>query len=76
MQRMTTPQRCCSLTEACQQLGISKGLLRQEIVAGRLRVAKAGRRVLVPLGAIDQWLAGAMTPSVERVDAPAEPPHV
>ena len=60
MQRMTTPQRCCSLTEVCQQLGISKGLLRQEIKAGRLRVAIVGRRVLVPVEALDEWLRKAM----------------
>ena len=60
MRRTTTPRRCYSLTEACQQLGISKGLLRREIVAGRLRVAMVGRRRLLPVEAVDDWLKKAM----------------
>jgi excisionase family DNA binding protein len=54
-------RRCYSVTETSKQLSISKGLLQQEIRAGRLRVARVGRRVLVPQESIDRWLARAMS---------------
>ena len=61
MRRKKTRRRCFSITETSYQLGVCKGLVQQEIKAGRLRVAKAGRRVLVPQESIDRWLARAMS---------------
>ncbi len=52
--------RCLSLAETRVKVGVSAGTLRNEIKAGRLKVARIGSRVLVPLSAIDDWLAKAM----------------
>ena len=60
MRRTQTPQRCYSPTEVRLRHGISKGLLDKEIKAGRLRVARVGRRILVPADAINHWLRKAM----------------
>jgi excisionase family DNA binding protein len=48
-----------SLTQLRDQLGISEGLLHKEIKAGRLSVARVGRRILVPVEAADAWLRKA-----------------
>jgi excisionase family DNA binding protein len=46
-----------SPTEAAQALGISRAKLYEELASGRLRSVKSGKRRLIPVGALDEWLA-------------------
>ena len=59
MKHQQTHRRCLSLAQLRHQVGVSEGLLEKEIKAGRLRVARVGRRVLVPVEAVDEWLRRA-----------------
>jgi len=60
MKRKKARQRCLSVAQLRAEVGVSEGLLRQEIRAGRLRVARVGRRILVPVEAVNDWLKTAM----------------
>ena len=59
MKQQETHRRCLSLAQLRDQVGTSEGLLKEEIKAGRLRVARVGRRILVPVEEIDEWLKKA-----------------
>ena len=62
-----------SVDEAAELLGVGRSLLHDEISAGRLRVARVGRRVLVPADALRELLTMG---GISGGDAPAEPPMV
>ncbi len=47
---------CLSVTETATTLGVSKPTVWAAIARGELRVARAGRRVLVPVASIHDWL--------------------
>jgi excisionase family DNA binding protein len=47
---------CLSVTETANAVGVSKPLVWQAIARGDLTVARAGRRVLVPVAAIHNWI--------------------
>ena len=51
---------CLSVAETAAVIGVSKPTVWDEIKKGRLRVAKVGRRTLVPVDAIQAWLASMM----------------
>ena len=48
------PDRLLSIPEAAESLGIGRSALYGEIGAGRLRVIRIGRRVLIPSSAISE----------------------
>jgi excisionase family DNA binding protein len=48
---------CLSVAEACKVAGIGRTGLYQAINCGSLIVRKAGRRTLVPVDSLKQWLA-------------------
>jgi len=48
-----------SVPEAQAQLGIGRNLIWRLINDGTIRTVRAGRRVLVPVGAIEEFLAGS-----------------
>jgi len=50
-----------SVAEAAETLGLSKATVWDEIKKGRLKVARVGRRVLVPVSSMRAWLAAAMS---------------
>jgi excisionase family DNA binding protein len=52
---------CLSVTETARAVGISKPVIWGAIAQGRLKVARSGRRVLVPVAAIEEWLKSLMT---------------
>jgi excisionase family DNA binding protein len=56
-ERATVPRIALRIAEAARALGISKPTVEAEIRAGRLRVRRVGRRVLVPVAAIEEWLS-------------------
>ena len=45
-----------SVYETARRTGVSQGFIRQEIRRGNLRAAKLGRRVVVPMKSIAEWL--------------------
>ena len=45
-----------SVDEAAQALRLSRDMIYQLIRSGRLRTIKVGRRRLVPVAALDDWL--------------------
>ena len=45
-----------SIEEAAELTGIGRTRLFQEIKEGRLIVAKVGRRTIVPVARLEQWL--------------------
>jgi excisionase family DNA binding protein len=58
---MDTPQierDAFSVAEAAQRLGISRAHIYNQIVAGKLRTLKIGRRRLVPARALIEFLEG------------------
>ena len=46
-----------SPNEAAESLGISRAKVYEELAAGRLRSVRSGKRRLIPVGALDEWLA-------------------
>ncbi len=52
----------CTVEEAAVLLGISRGKAYQCVREGQLRSVHIGRRILVPLGAVDELLAGSALP--------------
>ena len=51
------PQRVVSPAEAAQSLGLSERAVYTELQANRLRSFKSGRRRLIPVAALDEWVA-------------------
>jgi excisionase family DNA binding protein len=47
---------CYSVDDAATLMSVGKRSLYREIAAGRIKVAKMGRRPLVPADAIRDWL--------------------
>lgn len=47
-----------SVTETAARYGVSPGLVRLEILRGKLKAIKIGRRVVIPREAISAWLHG------------------
>lgn len=46
-----------SINEFCESYGIGRTQAYEEINAGRLKIAKVGKRTLVPVIAAEAWLA-------------------
>ena len=49
-------RKALSPSEAFALLGISRGLGYELLRAGKLRSVRAGRRILIPVAAIDEYL--------------------
>lgn len=49
-----------STKELARMMGTSEPFIRLEIRRGKLRAAKLGRRVVVPLRSAKEWLDAAM----------------
>ena len=74
MPNPTTPQTALppvayNIAQAAQVLGIGERILRYLIRAGQIRVARVGRRVLVPQGGVEQVLYGHVAVRKARVEA-------
>ena len=52
------PQAAYLVTEACEQLRISRATFDRLTAAGQIRVVKLGSRVLCPASEIDRILSG------------------
>jgi excisionase family DNA binding protein len=50
---------CYAVREAATLMGVGKNLIYREISGGRLRTAKMGKRRIVPVEAIREWLDAA-----------------
>ena len=48
-----------SVREVARRHGVSEQFIRLEILRGRLQARKVARRVLIPVGAEEEWLQGA-----------------
>ncbi|MGB9112682.1 MAG: helix-turn-helix domain-containing protein [Acidimicrobiales bacterium] len=45
-----------SPAEAALATGLSRAKVYEELASGRLRSVKSGKRRLIPVGALDEWL--------------------
>jgi excisionase family DNA binding protein len=54
------------VVQAANIAGVGRSFLYEEIRQGRLRVRKAGRRTLVVLADLNQWIAALPTSSTDR----------
>ena len=52
----TSPPRLLSVTEAAEYLTISERKIRSEIANGMLRVARIGRRLVIRLRDLDEYV--------------------
>lgn len=52
-----SPPLLIAVSEAARRLGLGRTTVYAEIAAGRLRTVKAGRRRLVPVAALDEYVA-------------------
>lgn len=52
------PRLCVSPQELARMLGISKSRVYQALAAGELPSRRIGRRWVIPLPAVEAWLAG------------------
>ena len=52
------PKLNYSIDEACHAGGIGRSTLCEAISAGELETLKIGKRRLVPVAALERWLAG------------------
>lgn len=50
----------CSVDEAAESLGVSRSIVFRLIKDGRLRSVKIHKRRLIPLAALDEFVAGLM----------------
>lgn len=53
----TVIKRVYSVNEFCAAYGLGRTSVYNEIQSGRLKVAKVGKRTLVPIEEADRWLA-------------------
>ncbi|MCL2090337.1 MAG: helix-turn-helix domain-containing protein [Micrococcales bacterium] len=53
---MTVTPVAYNVNEAAQSLRISRDKIYELIRSGRLRTVKVGRRRLVPVAALDEWM--------------------
>jgi excisionase family DNA binding protein len=56
-----------TVEEAARRLGMSRKALYNHLAAGRIPCKKLGRRVLIPVAAIERWLEEAGLPAGEGV---------
>jgi excisionase family DNA binding protein len=65
---MAAGRRALSVNESAIQIGIGRSLAWALVREGKLRTIRAGHRVLVPVQAIDDFLAGDTTNAEARHD--------
>jgi excisionase family DNA binding protein len=63
--RPPAPRTALSLTEAAASLGLSEEAF-DEHVRPELELVRVGRRVLVPLAALEAWLASRAEPPMTQ----------
>ena len=54
---MENSKKTYSVSEAADLLGVSQWLVREAIRRGEIRCARIGKRIIIPVAAIDQFLA-------------------
>lgn len=54
--KLPPPRLALSVTEACESLGVSWNTFH-EAIEPELRLARVGRRKIVPVGELEKWLA-------------------
>ena len=65
---METERRALSVDEAALQLGVGRSLAWKLVNEGRLRSIRAGHRVLIPVAALTEFLAGGTSESKAQSD--------
>jgi excisionase family DNA binding protein len=66
---MSSEKRAYQIEEFCEAYGVGKSKFHEEVAAGRLKVVRIGRRVLVTADDADAWLKSlpdTFTPRAER----------
>ena len=64
-----TGRRAVSVEEAARQLGIGRSLAYELVRVGKIRHFRAGIRILIPLAALEEFLAGQGQPEAEEFSA-------
>ena len=58
METISAAKRVLTVTEAGEQLGLSRGSAYEAVRRGEIPVIRIGRRILVPKDALDRLLSG------------------
>ncbi len=53
----TLPRKAYTIEEAAEVLGVGRNAVMRLIEEGRLRVVRCGKRVIIPVVAVDDFLA-------------------
>ncbi len=56
LEEQGTSKVVLSVKEFCQQAGIGRTKVYQEITSGRLVARKCGRRTIIPISELNNWL--------------------
>lgn len=56
------------IEDFCRAVGIGRSQAYEEIKEGRLRIAKVGRRTIVPVAEAERWLAARMADAAGHGD--------
>jgi excisionase family DNA binding protein len=46
-----------TIADACRLIGLGRSKLYEEISTGRIKALKAGKRTLIPVASLKDWLA-------------------
>jgi len=68
---MSAERRAFRVDEFCENHRIGRSKFQEEVAAGRLRVVRIGRRVLVTADDADKWLANLPTAWTPRASSAA-----
>ncbi|GEM_PF-2917472 len=69
-QNETGSQRAAySIAEVAQRFGVSQGLIRLQILRGKLKAGRIGRRVVISAGEVDRLIEAGTIPALAERSA-------
>lgn len=63
---VAVPRLALTVKEAAESIGVSARTIYEEAAAGRLRVARIGRCLRVPMDALEAYLGASTTPDTKE----------
>ena len=66
---LETGRRAVSVEEAARQLGIGRSLAYELVRVNKIRHVRAGNRILIPIAALEEFLAGQRQPEAQEFSA-------
>lgn len=61
-----TERKGLSVAEVAKEFGLSVGFVRKEIKRGRLVASKLGRRLVVPIEFVTEWVEEGLIANTEK----------